>query len=97
MNCRGRSVFDGEWIELEFDRLLQSAEPVLGVPPASGEWIAPGFIDLQVNGFAGVDPLMSPAMAAARADGVAQAPDGSLYIGDSQKGKIWRVIYRGSK
>ena len=26
---------------------------------------------------------------------VAQAPDGSLYIGESQKGKIWRVIYRG--
>jgi glucose/arabinose dehydrogenase len=40
---------------------------------------------------------MSPAMAVARADGVAQAPDGSLYIGDSQKGKIWRVIYRGGK
>ena len=25
---------------------------------------------------------------------VAQAPDGSLYIADSQKGKIWRVFYR---
>ena len=33
----------------------------------------------------------------ARADGVAEAPDGSLYIADSQKGKIWRVIYRGGK
>ena len=38
---------------------------------------------------------MNPADAAARADGVAQAPDGSLYITDSQKGKIWRVFYRG--
>ena len=46
---------------------------------------------------AGADPLMSPAMAVARADGVAQAPDGSLYISDRQKGKIWRVIYRGGK
>jgi len=31
----------------------------------------------------------------ARADGVAMAPDGSLYICESQKGKIWRVIYTG--
>jgi glucose/arabinose dehydrogenase len=38
---------------------------------------------------------MSPSDAIARADGVAQAPDGSLYIGDSQKGKLWRVYYRG--
>ena len=33
--------------------------------------------------------------AVARADGIAQAPDGSLYISDSQKGKIWRVMYTG--
>ena len=42
-------------------------------------------------------PLMNPNDAVARADGVAQAPDGSLYISDSQKGKIWRVFYRGGK
>ena len=32
-----------------------------------------------------------------RPDGVAQGPDGSLYIGDSQKGRVWRVIYQGTK
>jgi glucose/arabinose dehydrogenase len=26
---------------------------------------------------------------------VAMAPDGSLYITDSERGKIWRVFYRG--
>ena len=26
---------------------------------------------------------------------VAQAPDGSIYISESVKGKIWRVIYTG--
>lgn len=40
--------------------------------------------------------LMNPADAVARADGVAQGPDGALYIADSQKGKIWRVIYKGA-
>ena len=38
---------------------------------------------------------MNPGQAAARPDGVAQGPDGSLYITDSEKGKIWRLIYRG--
>jgi glucose/arabinose dehydrogenase len=54
-----------------------------------------GAFDVFANGFAGKDPLMQPNQAAARADGVAQAPDGSLYISDSQKGKIWRVFYKG--
>jgi glucose/arabinose dehydrogenase len=45
------------------------------------------------DGFAGKSPLMRPNDAVARPDGLAQAPDGSLYISDSQKGRIWRVIH----
>jgi glucose/arabinose dehydrogenase len=56
-----------------------------------------GKSEIFASGFAGKSPLMNPDEAAARADGVAQAPDGSLYIADSQKGKIWRVMYRGGK
>lgn len=29
--------------------------------------------------------------------GLAQGPDGSLYISDSKKGKIWRVLYTDDK
>jgi len=47
------------------------------------------------DGFAGKSPLMQPNEAVTRADGVAQGPDGSLFIADSERGKIWRVIYRG--
>jgi len=54
-----------------------------------------GDFEVFASGFAGKTPLMNPADAIARADGVAQAPDGSLYIGDSQKGRIWHVYYRG--
>jgi glucose/arabinose dehydrogenase len=53
-----------------------------------------GEFEIFATGFAGKDPLMNPGEAVARADGVAQAPDGSLYIADSQKGKIWRVMYK---
>jgi len=53
-----------------------------------------GKFEIFASGFAGKTPLMAPNDAWARADGVAQGPDGSLYITDSQKGKIWRVFYR---
>ena len=48
----------------------------------SGKW------EVFADGFAGRTPLMKPGDAMARADGVAQAPDGSLYIGESQRGRI---------
>jgi glucose/arabinose dehydrogenase len=54
-----------------------------------------GDFEVFAQGFAGKDPLMNPGDAVARADGVAEAPDGSLYIADSQKGKVWRVMYKG--
>jgi glucose/arabinose dehydrogenase len=47
------------------------------------------------SGFVGKDPLLNPADAVARPDGLAQAPDGSLYVTDSQKGKVWRILYTG--
>ena len=55
-----------------------------------------GKFEIFASGFGGKEPLMNLNQAAARADGVAQAPDGSLYITESQKGKIWRVFYRGN-
>jgi glucose/arabinose dehydrogenase len=58
---------------------------------------ASGNFEIFASGFPGKMPLMNPSDAVARPDGAAQAPDGSLYIGDSEKGKIWRVLYRGAK
>jgi glucose/arabinose dehydrogenase len=54
-----------------------------------------GMFEVFAQNFAGKEPLMQPNDAVARPDGVEQAPDGSLYISDSQKGTIWRVMYRG--
>lgn len=47
------------------------------------------------NGFAGTDAPSSPGDAAHRPMGLAQGPDGSLYITDSAGGRIWRVFYTG--
>jgi glucose/arabinose dehydrogenase len=47
------------------------------------------------DGFAGLEVIASPDQAEHRPMGLAQAPDGSLYIVDSVVGRIWRVYWRG--
>ncbi|HKK28266.1 MAG TPA: PQQ-dependent sugar dehydrogenase [Gemmatimonadota bacterium] len=46
------------------------------------------------DGFAGGD--VGPGSADHRPVGLAQGPDGSLFVSDDQAGTIWRVVYRGS-
>lgn len=85
-------AFHGSWNRAP---MPQDGYNVTFQPFANGK--PSGKFEVFANGFAGATPLMQPNKAVARADGVAQAPDGSLYIADSQKGKIWRVIYTGAK
>src|SRR5258707_13853839 len=55
MNCSGRDLA-GEPVLVEFDAgILTHVDPLLDAAHAEDVSIAPGFIDLQVNGFAGVD------------------------------------------
>lgn len=53
MKCSGYEIATQENIEIGFDSVINSIDPVLD--DAEDGFIAPGFIDLQVNGFAGVD------------------------------------------
>lgn len=46
------------------------------------------------DGFPGKEPLQAPGEAEYRPMGLAQGPDGELYISDSVKGRVWRVVYR---
>jgi len=48
------------------------------------------------DGFAGFDPSAATrGPARYRPIGIAEGPDGSLYVADSQKGRIWRIAYQG--
>ena len=49
-----------------------------------------------VGGFAGTDSRAGPGSAWAGPSGLAMGPDGSVYISDSMKGRIWKIVYTGS-
>lgn len=49
------------------------------------------------NGFSVVDPIASTNDAHHRPVGLAEGPDGSLYITESVEGKIWRIRFIGDR
>jgi glucose/arabinose dehydrogenase len=57
----------------------------------SGGW------EVFADGFGEKDTLINVSDARYRPMGLAMGPDGSLYVSDSRKGKIWRIMYRGDK
>jgi glucose/arabinose dehydrogenase len=52
-----------------------------------------GAYEVFADGFAGEMKDNSPNNAQYRPVGLALAPDGSLYVADSQKGRIWHITY----
>lgn len=53
-----------------------------------------GVVRRFAEGFAGPNPGdRNPAKAAYRPTGAAVAPDGSLYVVDGMKGRVWRITY----
>ena len=57
----------------------------------TGKW------EVFADGFTGIDTVVNTRDAVYRPMGLAEGPDGSLYITESNKGKIWRVMYKADK
>lgn len=58
---------------------------------SKGKW------EVFADGFAGIDPIVNVSDAIYRPMGIDMGPDGSLYVSDTEKGKIWRIMYKGEK
>jgi glucose/arabinose dehydrogenase len=80
-------AFHGSWNRIG----RQEGYKVVFVPYAKG--IAGNSTETFADGFAG--RRKDPGGARYRPVGLAEGPDGSMYITDDQRGRIWRVIYTG--
>ena len=83
-------AFHGSWNRAP---LPMAGYNITFVPVAGGK--ASGTHEVFADGFAGKTPLMAPNEAVSRPGGLVVGPDGSLYIAEDVKGKIWRVMYTG--
>lgn len=81
-------AFHGSWNRAPEPQLgyFVAFVPFSGSLP-SGDW------EIFANGFAGSEEIKNPGNATYRPCGLAEGPDGSLYVVDSNKGKIWRIFY----
>jgi glucose/arabinose dehydrogenase len=84
-------VFHGSWNRAP---LPQGGYNVAFVPFDS-KGAALGTYEVFADNFAGIPVIKSPGQARYRPSGVAEGPDGSLYV-CSDNGKIWRIFYTGS-
>lgn len=83
-------AFHGSWNR---SPLPQEGYYVVFVPYENGK--PTGKWEVFANGFAGVETVNSTRQAQHRPCGLAQGPDGSLYVTDDVKGTIYRIIYNG--
>ncbi len=83
-------VFHGSWNRAPDP---QAGFRVVFVPMVNGK--ADGKFETFADGFAGDKPIHDPSEAAHRPVGIAEGPDGSLYVTDDLHGRIWRIVWRG--
>jgi glucose/arabinose dehydrogenase len=81
-------AFHGSW-----NRPVQQGYNIVFLPlDAAGN--PRGNFEVFADGFAGAKQLKDPKSARHRPSGLAMGPDGSLYISDDQRGRIWKVTRR---
>jgi mono/diheme cytochrome c family protein len=85
-------AFHGSWNRAPME---QEGYYVVFVPFSEG--LPSGDWEVFADGFSGLETVMNPRDAEHRPMGLALGPDGSLYISDSRKGTIWRIIYTGEE
>jgi glucose/arabinose dehydrogenase len=82
-------AFHGSWNRAPLE---QKGYFVAFVPFEDGK--PTGTHEALAEGFAGVSKIESPGDAAHRPTGLAEAPDGTIIVSDSNTGKLWRIFYQ---
>jgi len=63
--------------------------------PFDAQGMPSGMYETFADGFAGKAEFVNTRDARFRPAGIAVGPDGSLYVTDTEKGRVWRIIYTG--
>ncbi len=82
-------AFHGSWNR---QPLPEDGYRVVFVPLLAGK--PAGRFEVFADGFAG--GTLDPVLARYRPTGLAEGPDGALYLSDDMQGRIWRVTWRGA-
>jgi glucose/arabinose dehydrogenase len=85
-------AFHGSWNRAP---LKQKGYKVVFVPFKDGKPSGP--YEVFADNFKGADEIEEPGDAVTRPCGLAQGPDGSLYISDDVKGSLWKIVYSDKK
>ena len=82
-------AFHGSWNRIP---LPQAGYNVVFVPMESGlpaaDW------EVFADGFTGAEEVLSPAAAKYRPTGLAEGPDGAIYLTEDKQGRLWRITWR---
>jgi glucose/arabinose dehydrogenase len=81
-------AFHGSWNRAP---LKQAGYCVVFVPMKNGK--PSGNYEIFANGFTGRESVAGAGQAKYRPCGLAQGPDGALYISDSKEGRIWKITH----
>ena len=79
-------VFHGSWNRMPFE---QDGFKVVFVPMRDGQ--VTGDWEVFADGFTGAESIKNPANTAYRPTGLAEGPDGAIYITEDKHGRIWKV------
>ena len=81
-------AFHGSWNRAP---MPQAGYKVVFVPFKNGK--PSGNYEVFADGFMGAESIKGPGQAMYRPCGLAQGPDGALYISDDSKGRVWKIVY----
>jgi glucose/arabinose dehydrogenase len=79
-------IFHGSWNRMPFE---QDGFKLVFVPMRDGK--VTGDWEVFINDFVGPAPVKNPGQAAYRPTGLAEGPDGAIYITEDKQGRIWKV------